>query len=332
MNLAATIAFGQIEATLVSADRFADLLRGIADRAAGPFFSILVIVVVTFLLLRGLRTVVRQLMKRVLERANEPPRELTLRANTLSSVVESAGRLLILIVAGMMVLGNLGLDIGPLIASAGVAGIAIGLGAQSLIRDLIGGFFILFEDQFGVGDVISVDGQAGTVELFSLRRTGLRAIDGAMITVPNGDLRTIKNLTKDWSRAILDVDISYDDDVDRATAVLQRLLDGLEQDPDLGNAIIGPAEVLGVQALGAYQVTLRLMIKTQPMQQWRVERELRRRIKRVLQDEGITIPYPHSVTLLRPPGDGASDDQTADLLAATQRAEQVGRPATGERS
>ncbi|HET7036425.1 MAG TPA: mechanosensitive ion channel family protein [Thermomicrobiaceae bacterium] len=309
------LASDRIDATLISADQLTAHLRGFAERAAGPFFSILVIVAVTVLLLRGLRTIVRQLMKRVLERSNEPPRELALRVSTLSSVVESAGRMIILIVAGMTVLTNLGLDIGPLIASAGVAGIAIGLGAQSLIRDLIGGFFILFEDQFGVGDVISVDGQSGTVELFSLRRTGLRAADGAMITVPNGDLRTVKNLTKDWSRAIIDVDVSYDDDVDRAIAVLEELAAELEQDPDLGGALVGPIEVLGVQALGAYQVTIRIMAKTRPLQQWRVERELRRRIKRLLQERGITIPYPHSVTLLRQATGGSADHPGAAFVA-----------------
>ncbi|HEU5423426.1 MAG TPA: mechanosensitive ion channel family protein [Nitrolancea sp.] len=306
------LAADRIDATLVSADQLTAHLRGLAERAAGPIFSILLIVAVTFLLLRGLRTIVRQLMKRVLERSDEPPRELALRVSTLSSVVESAGRMIILVVAGMTVLTNLGLDIGPLIASAGVAGIAIGLGAQSLIRDLIGGFFILFEDQFGVGDVISVNGQSGTVELFSLRRTGLRAADGAMITVPNGDLRTVKNQTKDWSRAVIDVDISYDDDVDRAIAVLEEMVSGLEHDPAIGGALTGPVEVLGVQALGAYQVTIRIMAKTRPMQQWSVERELRRRVKRLLQEKGITIPYPHSVTLLRPAATSA--DQPAGAL------------------
>jgi small conductance mechanosensitive channel len=288
-----------IEGAFSAPDRLVDGLLQLGRDAVGPLLSILVIVVVAFLVLRGLRTVVRHSIARVMERNDETARELMLKANTLSSVLESAARLLVLIVAGMMILSNLGLDIAPLIASAGVAGIAIGLGAQSLIRDFIGGFFILFEDQFGVGDVISVGDQTGTVELLSLRRTGLRAIDGSFIIVPNGDIRTVKNLTKEWSRAVIDVDISYDDDVDHAIAVLRELLEGIEHDPMIGDAVIAPADVLGVQALGQYQVTIRLMVKTRPMEQWRVERELRRRIKATLQQAGITIPYPHSVMLTR---------------------------------
>lgn len=281
-------------------DLFAEYLGQLGRQAAGPALSILVIVVVSFLVLRALRMLVQKTIRRLMERSDQPARELTLKANTLSSVVESAGRMVVLIVAGMMVLDNLGFDIAPLIASAGVAGIAIGLGAQSLIKDLIGGFFILFEDQFGVGDVIRVNGAVGTVELLSLRRTGIRGIDGTFIIVPNGDIRLVENLTKEWSRAVIDVDISYDDDVDQAIAVLKDLLEGIENDPELGDAIIAPADVLGVQALGAYQVTIRVMVKTGPTERWRVERELRRRIKRGITEAGITIPYPHNVSIVRP--------------------------------
>ncbi len=291
--------------------------KTIGKHAIGPALGILTIIVIAFLILRAMRSVIRRGIKHLVERSNQPSRELTLKINTLSSVVESGGRLIVLVISAMMVLSKLGLNIAPLLASAGVVGIAIGLGAQSLIRDFIGGFLILIEDQFGVGDVISVNGFVGTVEHLSLRRTGLRGLDGSFTIMPNGDVRAVQNLTKDWSRALVDVDISYDDDVDHAINVLTELLDGIQEDPDLGSAVLEPANILGVQALGPYQVTIRLMVKTKPMEQWRVQRELRRRIKHALNSSGVTIPYPHNVTVFRS-ANGTDSDQAAAILAAQQ--------------
>jgi moderate conductance mechanosensitive channel len=278
----------------------------LGQRAVGPLISIVVIVAIAIVALRLLRTAVRRAVERVMERHDQPAREITLKANTLSNVIESAGRMLILLVATMMILSNVGLDIAPLLASAGIAGLAIGFGAQSLIRDFISGFFILLEDQYSVGDVISVNGATGLVEHLSLRRTALRAIDGTVITIPNGEIHQVSNLTKDWARAVLDIDISYDDDIDHAIEVITNELDGIENDALLGDVIIGPAEVLGVQALGQYQVTIRSWLKTKPMEQWGVQRELLKRLKQALERNGITIPYPHQVTIYRTengPGD-----------------------------
>lgn len=303
------------ERAVVHSHETATTLEHIGETTVGPILSILVIVLIAFVVLRGLRTIIRRSIKRLVERTDQPSRELTLKVNTLSSVVESGGRLTVLVIAGMMILSNLGLDIAPLLASAGVVGIAIGLGAQSLIRDFINGFLILSEDQFGVGDVISVNGFNGTVEHISLRRTGIRGADGSMTIVPNGDIRSVQNMTKDWSRAVVDVDISYDDDIDHAIAVLTAMLADIEHDPLLGSSIVAPADVLGVQSLGPYQVTIRLMVKTRPMEQWKVQRELLRRVKALLDSEGITIPYPHNVTVVRSLG-GRDAQQSAELVAA----------------
>ncbi len=306
-----------IRSALSHSNIVVETAKTVGKDAIGPGLSILVIIVIAFLVLRAMRSIIRRAIKHLVERSNQPSRELTLKINTLSSVVESLGRLIILVIAGMMVLSKIGLNIAPLLASAGVVGIAIGLGAQSLIRDFIGGFLILIEDQFGVGDVISVNGFVGTVEHLSLRRTGLRGLDGSFTIVPNGDVRAVQNLTKDWSRAVVDIDISYDDDVDHAINVLTELLDGIQEDPDLGSAVLEPANILGVQALGPYQVTIRLMVKTKPMEQWRVQRELRRRIKLALTSSGVTIPYPHNVTVFRS-ANGQDSDQAAAILAAQQ--------------
>lgn len=319
MAYSPSVAIALVQSGLESALNHSDLLLSAAERlgrsAVGPGLRILVIIVISLLIVRAMRSVIRRTIKHLVERGDQQNRELTLKVNTLSSVVESGGRLVVLVVAGMMVLSNLRINIAPLLASAGVVGIAIGLGAQSLIKDFIGGFLILLEDQFGVGDVISVNGNSGTVEHVSLRRTGLRGIDGSFTIVPNGEIRAVQNLTKDWSRALVDIDISYDDDVDHAIAVLTDLLDGIQDDPDLGSAVLEPATILGVQALGPYQVTIRLMVKTRPMEQWRVQRELLRRIKRALKTSGVTIPYPHNVTVIRS-ANGQESDQAAAILAA----------------
>lgn len=272
----------------------------------GPIISVLVILALALVILRVMRTLIRRMIRRLVERNEKPNRELTLKINTLSSVVESGGRALVIVIAGMMILSNIGINIAPLLASAGVVGIAIGLGAQSLIKDVIGGFLILFEDQYGVGDVISVNSYSGVVEHLSLRRTGLRGTDGSFTIIANGDVRAVQNLTKDWSRAVIDVDISHDDDIDQAVDTLVEMMKDIQDDPELGSAILEPAEVLSVQAMGPYQVTLRVLVKTRPMEQWRVQRELLRRIKKVFYSSGATIPYPRSETVVR-----ALDEQTA---------------------
>lgn len=290
-------------------------LSDLGRTTIGPIISVLVIVAIALVFLRVMRTLIRRMIRHIVERNEKPNRELTLKINTLSSVVESGGRALVFVIAGMMILSNIGINIAPLLASAGVVGIAIGLGAQSLIKDVIGGFLILFEDQYGVGDVISVNSYSGVVEHLSLRRTGLRGTDGSFTIIANGDVRAVQNLTKDWSRAVIDVDISHDDDIDQAVAALTEMLDGIQDDPEIGAAILAPADILGVQAMGPYQVTLRVMIKTKPMEQWRVQRVLLRRIKQGFYRSSATIPYPRSETVVRPMED---QSVTAPLFAGTR--------------
>jgi moderate conductance mechanosensitive channel len=292
-----------VEAATEAASWFVD----IGSQMIAPAISIGVIIVMAFVALRLLKLAVNRAVQRIMERHDQPARELKLKADTLSNVIESAGRMVILLIATMMVLSNVGLDIGPLLASAGVAGLAIGFGAQSLIKDFISGFFILLEDQYGVGDVITVNDATGTVEHLSLRRTMLRGIDGTVITIPNGEILQVSNLTKDWARAVLDLDISYDDDIDRAIEVISEELEGIETDEEIGDVIIAPAEILGVIALGPYQVTIRAWVKTKPMEQWGVQRELFKRLKQTLDRNGITIPFPHQVTLVRSENGGQRD-------------------------
>ncbi len=275
--------------------------------------SVAVIVLVTAVALRLLRMAARGMVRVVLQRDKEPARELAQKAKTLSQVVETTGRIVILAIAGLSVISLLWRDITPLLASAGVVTVAIGFGAQNLIKDFLGGFFILLENQYSVDDVIKVGEHAGAVEKLDLRRTVLRTLDGSVIVIPNGDVRTVTNLTKEWSRVVMDVGISYDEDLDRAMDALRRVGKDLAADEEVGKLILEPPEVLGVEALGQYQVTLRMLVKTFPSKQWAVARALRVRVKKMFDREGISVPYPHQVTVTKTPLMGISDGGLAGL-------------------
>jgi small conductance mechanosensitive channel len=221
------------------------------------------------------------------------------RALTLAGIVKTVGGTAIVLIATMMGLREVGLDITPIIAGAGVVGLAIGFGAQSLIRDVIAGFFIILEGQFAVGDVIKTGEVSGQVERLNLRLTVLRDLDGAVHFVPNSELKIVSNLTKEWSRVSLEIGVAYREDIERVVAVLERVGEELAQDARVGPLILAPLEVLGVEAFGESQITMKILLKTLPLKQWEVARELRKRIKIAFDKEGIEIPYPHRVHLTR---------------------------------
>lgn len=276
--------------TAIGVDGMVDYTLNFLEAALPRVVAILVIVAITFVVLRLLRSMVKQFVRKLLERRDEPPRDLTQKAQTLASVIESTGRLFILIMAGMLVLTNLGIEIAPLIASAGVAGLAIGLGAQSLIKDMISGFLILFENQYAVGDFVKIDPVSGTVEELNLRRTVLRSVEGAAIVIPNGDVRIVENLSKGWSRAIIDMNVSTEADDDQVMAVLHEVFDDIQLDPDVGSKIVEAPTILGLTTVSSNQLTYRVMIKTLPSEQWSVERTLRRRLRERLITRGISFP------------------------------------------
>jgi small conductance mechanosensitive channel len=203
-------------------------------------------------------------------------------------------------IAGLMILRELGLDITPLIAGAGVAGVALGLGAQTLVRDVIGGFLILLEDQFAVGDTIQVGDIGGAVEKMTLRATFLRDMEGTLHVIPNGEMRIVSNLTKNWSRAMVDLGVAYEEDIGRVVAALGKIGQDIYQDKELAPLLLEEPTVTGVEALGDWAVTVRIMVKTKPGKQWDVARELRRRVKESFEREGIEMPYPRREVLMRP--------------------------------
>ncbi len=221
------------------------------------------------------------------------------RAGTLSGVVASIMSGLVWFVTVLLVLDQVGVSLAPLLAGAGVVGIAIGFGAQQMVKDYLAGIFIIMEDQYGVGDVVDLGEASGTVEQVNLRVTRLRDVNGIVWYVPNGEIRRVGNTSKLWSTALLDIDVSYDTDLDKAGAILQRVASDLRAEDNDKLTMIAEPEFVGVQSFGADGVTLRLMAKTEPSEQWAVARELRRRIKVAFDSEGIDIPFPQRTVWLR---------------------------------
>ncbi|MGH7587770.1 MAG: mechanosensitive ion channel family protein [Gemmatimonadota bacterium] len=230
------------------------------------------------------------------------------RRKTLASVMTTAGLILIAAVTLMMVLDTVGLPLGPLLATAGIASLAIGFGAQTLVKDIIGGFFILLEDQYSIGDVVQTAGVDGVVEEVNLRTTILRDVHGTVHVVPNGEIRVLSNKTKGWSRAVLEIGVGYREDPDRVIAILEELAAEIAEDTVFGALLLETPTVPGVEAFGDSAVTIRMMAKTLPLKQWDIARELRRRIKHRFDAEGIEMPFPQrTVWHRRLEGDRADD-------------------------
>jgi len=257
------------------------------------------IFVVGLIASRWLRVLSARLEKLIAGAA--PTEDEAQRARTLTRVSRSTALVTIAITAGLMIMRELGLDIAPLIAGASVIGVAVGLGAQTLIRDIIGGFFILLEDQFAVGDAIQVGNIGGGVEKMTLRATFLRDLEGTLHVVPNGEMRIVSNRTKDWSRAVVDLGVAYEEDIGRVVAALGEIGHDFYKDEEFAPLLLEEPAVTGVEALGDWAVTVRIMVKTKPGKQWDVARELRRRIKETFEQEGIEMPYPRQEVLMRSP-------------------------------
>lgn len=217
------------------------------------------------------------------------------RAETIGNLLRSTITLVVWAVAALTIMSELGLDLGPLLAGAGIAGVALGFGAQHLVRDFLSGMFMLIEDQYGVGDVIDVGPASGVVESVSLRSTRIRDVEGTVWHMPNGSISRVGNKSQQWSRALLDIEVSYSTHTDHAESTIQRVADEMALDPEWSADILGPPEVWGVEQLGADGVTIRLVVKTRPLAQWNVARQLRSRLKATFAEEGIEIPFPQRV-------------------------------------
>ena len=227
------------------------------------------------------------------QQAADDHEEMAKRSETLSAVFIGTANVLIFLIVIFMILTELSVPIGPILGGFGIAGIAVGFGAQHLVRDLINGIFILWENQYRQGDVVEIAGIAGLVESINLRRTTLRDLDGKVHVIPHGDVSTTTNFTKYWSRVNIDVGVAYKEDLQQVITVLNRIGDDLSQDPYFGLLIITPPQVLRVNSFDDSAITIKMMGECKPLKQWEIAGELRLRIKREFDDAGIEIPFPH---------------------------------------
>ncbi|MGA9596654.1 MAG: mechanosensitive ion channel family protein [Acidimicrobiia bacterium] len=221
------------------------------------------------------------------------------RAQTLGSVMRSTTTAIIYTLALLMALAQIEVNLGPLIASAGIAGIALGFGAQSIVKDFLSGFFMLVEDQYGVGDIIDVGEAAGVVEAISLRTTKIRDVNGTLWFVPHGEIARVANKSQQWSRAVLDIEVAYDTDIDNARRVIKEVADQVWSEHIATATIIEEPEIWGVERFGESAIAIRLVVKTEPGEQWTTAREIRGRLIKAFTAEGIEIPFPQRVIWTR---------------------------------
>ena len=229
------------------------------------------------------------------------------RIEALAAALAGATSFVVWVVAVLAVLHVLGVRLGPLLTGAGLIGVALGFGAQSLIRDFLTGVFILVEDQFGVGDWVDLGAATGSVEAVTLRATRIRSVDGTVWHVPNGQIQRAGNMSQHWSRALLDVQIALHSDIDRAREAMKRVADEIWHED---RAMIEASEVWGVQSLGPGGITIRLVAKTKPLEQWRISRELRERIKTEFDRKGIEVPPPTPWTAGGQPAGATASSQS----------------------
>lgn len=284
-----------------------DVLARAADWLIARPLKILLILVLAFIASWMLRRVIERFVRGVERAAVRPglgrvgdttslmvPSPLgdraKQRAETLGAVLQSFGRAIIFVIAGLTILGEFDIDLGPLLAGAGIVGIAIGFGAQTLVKDFLSGVFMLLEDQFGVGDQIDAGEASGVVEGVSLRTTRLRDVQGTVWHIPNGEIKRIGNKSQEWSRAVLDVAIAHGSDIARAQDVMKTVADDLWHDENWSPVILAEPEVLGVEGIGTTGITLRLSVRTRPGDQLPLQRQLRAGVTEAFLREGIQMP------------------------------------------
>lgn len=256
---------------------------------------IAIIVILGFVAYLIMKRVVPRLIKKtmLMRMKDQPEAAIAKRSRTISYVITNTIGIFIAVLVLFTILGQVGFNIGPALASLGIAGLAISFGAQSLIKDLINGLFILLEDQYGIGDVVRVGGIAGLVEEINLRRTVLRDLDGVVHFIPNSEISIASNLTKEYSRVNMNISVGYGEDLDRVMEITNKVCKHMADEPEWKKKIIKTPQVLRVDALGDSGIEIKILGDTRPSMQWEVMGELRRRIKNEFDKEGIEIPWPH---------------------------------------
>ena len=259
-------------------------------------FRILLILVGVWIGLAIIKGLLRRLERTLISRAaaeGEGAIESTKRVETLTRLLRQATVIVVWVVAILIILRELGIDIAPILASAGIVGLAVGFGAQNLVRDVISGFFIILENQVRVGDVAIVNGTGGLVEKVNFRTLVLRDLSGIVHVFPNGTITTLANVTREWSAFVLDIGVAYKEDTDRVVDLMKKVGAELHADEKFGPLMIGDVEIFGVDKFADSAVMIKGRLKTQPIKQWDVGREYLRRLKKAFDEAGIEIPFPH---------------------------------------
>lgn len=279
----------------------------------GSGYKILIIVVGAFLIVRVAEMVTIRLLTSIKKhKRRRDEEEFLKRVDTLRYVIRYVFNISILLIAVAMILKEIGVDIRPILAAAGVLGIAVGFGAQSLVKDIISGFFILLENQIRVGDVVQVAGKGGVVEEVNLKMTILRDLSGNVHYIPNGEITVVTNMTKVYSRYVFNIGVAYREDVDQVIEVIQAVDENLRNDEDFGSDILEPIEILGLDEFADSALIIKARTKTKPIKQWRVAREFNRRLKKAFDEKGIEIPFPHTTLYM-----GKDKDNTSPPLNVT---------------
>jgi small conductance mechanosensitive channel len=273
--------------------RGSELLNNLSGWLMTSGLRILLVIAGAFILTRLLMVAIKKLGIVLVGRAGDS-KEQEKRVRTLISLLQRIAWISSFVVAVTIILNELGVDIRPIITAAGIGGLAFGIGAQSLVRDIISGFFMLLENQIRIGDVVTLNGTSGEVVDLNLRTTVLRDLSGAVHIFRNGNINLVSNMTKDWSRYVIDLGVAYKEDVDYVMEALKKIGAELAAEPEFSQYILEPLEVLGVDNFGSSEVVIKVMITTVPLKQWYVGRELRRRIKNRFDELGIEIPFPHT--------------------------------------
>ncbi|PZO15705.1 MAG: mechanosensitive ion channel protein MscS [Burkholderiales bacterium] len=259
--------------------------------AATVMMRVIIIIVAAWLLLKILQRGITTLRERLASRMDD--RESAKRAETLGRVFRYLATVVVSLIAGMLVLAELGVSVAPILGAAGVVGLAVGFGAQSLVKDFFTGFFLLLENQIRQGDVVKIGDHAGSVEVVTLRYVQLRDYDGNVHYVPNGNISTVINMTRGFSNAVMDIRVAFRENVDQVMAVMHSVSAELREDPDFRPKILADLEMAGVDSWADSAVIIRCRLRTLPLEQWGIKREYLRRLKAAFDEHGIEIPYPH---------------------------------------
>lgn len=258
--------------------------------------KILLILALAWIASKIVKKILTRLQLQLVEKSvaeGEPKTESAKRIDTIIRLTRQAVMLVIWLVVGLMILNEIGVQIGPIIASAGIAGLAIGFGAQNLVRDFISGFFIILENQIRVGDVAVINDTGGLVEEINFRTTVLRDLGGVVHVFPNGTISTLSNVTNEWSAYVFDIGVAYKENTDNVIEIMRSVGSSMLEDEEIGSAMLGEPEIFGVDKFADSSVVIKGRIKTKPIKQWFVGREYLRRIKHAFDENNIEIPFPH---------------------------------------